>query len=302
MNLIYPTMVTPFTDGGEVDFASLERFIGFLLDEGADGLFAVCQSSEMFDLSLEEKIDIAGFVRKNCRCGVVASGHTQKGHDAQVEAMKKMADTGVNGVVLLSNAFADEDEGDDVFISNLDRFLNDFREDIPLGIYECPHPYKRLLSERELAYLTGTGRFRFFKDTSCNADIMKGRLDAIGDSGMLLFNANVETVAKTASMGAAGFSGVLGNVTVKLIRFLMEDNDIHKVSRAQKAIDELSEYARNSIYPVCAKALLRDMGVFSGIYTRVKNHMDFSDKMLIEGKRLLDAVRELESEYVDAKM
>ena len=68
----------------------------------------------------------------------------------------------------------------------------------------------------------GVNRFVFLKDTSCNLDIMDKRLSIIGDSPFGLYNANVETLAATMLKGAAGFSGVLANVTVKLVRCLME--------------------------------------------------------------------------------
>ena len=50
---IVPVMLTPFTDEGEVDYGSLERLIEWYLANGADALFAVCQSSEMQYLSLD---------------------------------------------------------------------------------------------------------------------------------------------------------------------------------------------------------------------------------------------------------
>ena len=38
---------------------------------------------------------------------------------------------------------------------------------VPLGIYECPAPYHRLLTPEMLAFCAGSGRFLFIKDTSC---------------------------------------------------------------------------------------------------------------------------------------
>ena len=48
---VWPVMITPFTADGEIDYASLERLIAWYEQGGATGLFAACQSSEIFYLS-----------------------------------------------------------------------------------------------------------------------------------------------------------------------------------------------------------------------------------------------------------
>lgn len=296
---LYPTMVTPFDDKGNIDYKDLYKFIEKLEKDGSDGLFAVCQSSEMFDLSLKEKIQLASFVKKNSRLDVIASGHTQKDPDEQIEAMKKIADTGVDAVVLISNRFADENEGDDVFIKSLDYFLTNFKEPVPLGIYECPYPYKRLLSDKALEYILDTGRFVFLKDTSCDKDVMKRRMDIIEGSGFGLYNAHVEYVMDTVRMGAAGFSGVMANVSVKLVKCMMEDPEFKEsfTRNAYNLVAELADHLRSSYYPISAKAMLVDMGIFSTINTRVKDRKLYNAGMAEEGRAMLHKIREFEIEY-----
>ena len=48
INGLWPVMITPFTDAGEIDYASLEALIEWYERHGAAGLFAACQSSEIF--------------------------------------------------------------------------------------------------------------------------------------------------------------------------------------------------------------------------------------------------------------
>jgi len=50
---VWPVMLTPFTDTGGVDYNGLRNLIEWYEQAGVDGFFAVCQSSEMFFLSLE---------------------------------------------------------------------------------------------------------------------------------------------------------------------------------------------------------------------------------------------------------
>ena len=44
----FPTMITPWTDDLTVDWATLDKMIEWYIASGCTGLFAVCQSSEMF--------------------------------------------------------------------------------------------------------------------------------------------------------------------------------------------------------------------------------------------------------------
>ena len=95
-------MLTPFKDN-KIDYASLERLIGWYEENGADGLFAVCQSSEMFWLSLRERTELAAFVKKHSSVPVIASGHISDDLDDQVAELNRIADTGVDAVILLTN-------------------------------------------------------------------------------------------------------------------------------------------------------------------------------------------------------
>ena len=66
-NGVYPVMLTPFTENNEVDYEALGKLIDWYIEKGVNGLFADCQSSEMFFLSLEERVKIGEFVKKTCR-------------------------------------------------------------------------------------------------------------------------------------------------------------------------------------------------------------------------------------------
>ena len=76
-NGVYPVMLTPFRNG-EVDMAAIEELTNWYIEKGCAGIFAVCQSSEMFYLSLKEKENICRHVVKLCdgKADVVVSGHT----------------------------------------------------------------------------------------------------------------------------------------------------------------------------------------------------------------------------------
>src|SRR5262245_66371485 len=100
---IIPVMLTPFLDDGTVDYPGLNRLIEWYLANGVDALFAVCQSSEMQYLSLEERVSLARFVVRQAqgRAPVVASGHVSDALQGQIDELTAMADTGADGTVLV---------------------------------------------------------------------------------------------------------------------------------------------------------------------------------------------------------
>ncbi len=59
------------------------------------------------------------------------------------------------------------------------QFLGMIPDSIPLGFYECPHPYKRVLDPETMAWCASTGRFIFLKDTCCDLAQIRAKL-AVG--------------------------------------------------------------------------------------------------------------------------
>ena len=104
-NGVWPVMLTPFTDNNEVDYESLEKLVDWYIENGVAGLFADCQSSEMFFLSLEERVKIASFVKERAagRVPVVASGHISESLEDQAEELNAIAKTGVDAVIMITN-------------------------------------------------------------------------------------------------------------------------------------------------------------------------------------------------------
>ncbi len=278
-NGVWPTMLTPFTDGNEVDYASLERLVNWYIENGAAGLFAVCQSSEMFFLSLEERVEVARFVKKTAagRVPVIASGHVSESLDDQAKELRMIASAGVDAVILLTNRLAKENESDALWHENLKKLLDKLPTDLPLGFYECPYPYKRLISPEKLKWCAETGRFYFIKDTSCDIASMKAKLDAVKGTRMKLFNANTASLPETLELGAAGFSGVMANFQLSLYAWLC-DHFAKEPEKTRQIGDFLTVSAliERQVYPVNAKYFLKSRGVLESYHTRTKNPSDLN--------------------------
>jgi 4-hydroxy-tetrahydrodipicolinate synthase len=286
---VWPTMITPFTDAGEIDDAALERLIDWYIAHGVSGLFAVCQSSEMFFLSLEERTRLAAFVKAKAagRVPVIASGHISDGLDAQVMELRRMAETGVDALVLITNRLARADEPDDVWRRNMAPLMSELPPDVPLGLYECPYPYKRLLSPELLAWAAQTGRFLFLKDTSCDADQIKAKLNAVRHTPLRIYNANSATLLHTLKMGVHGYSGVMANFHPSLYVRLAECW-ASRPADAEALADMLSMMSliEKQLYPVNAKYYLMLEGVLDSVASRAQDHRQLTATHRMEVEQL----------------
>ncbi|WP_233809946.1 dihydrodipicolinate synthase family protein [Paraburkholderia sp. HP33-1] len=269
---IVPVMLTPFHDDGTIDYAGLERLIEWYLAKGSDALFAVAQSSEMQFLSLAERGALARFVVEKVagRVPVVASGHISDDLDAQAEELRVAADSGAQGVVLVTNHLDPLREGSRTFLANLDRLLSKLPSDLPLGLYECPAPYRRLLTDDELKTCIDTGRFVMLKDVSCDLATVKRRVALAQGSPLKILNANAAIAWDAMKAGSAGFNGVFTNFHPDLYQWLRsrsaEDPVLAEELSTFLVVAAVSEALG---YPALAKMYHQRIGTFDSIRCRV---------------------------------
>ncbi len=132
---IWPVMLTPFLKTGEIDYEGVEKIVDWYVEQGCSGLFAVCQSSEMFYLSLEERVALARAVVKFAkgRIPVVASGHISDREEDQINEINQMSETGVDAVILLTNRFASAEESDAIWRETWQSFFKTDRSANSVG-------------------------------------------------------------------------------------------------------------------------------------------------------------------------
>lgn len=262
---VWPVMLTPFDERNEIDWVSLERLIEWYLAAGVHGLFAACQSSEVFFLSDEEAERLSRFVVQKVegRVPVVTSGHTATAPSQQAEQVARLAATGVDAVILISNRLARRGESDERALDNLAWLTERAPAGIDLGIYECPYPYKRLLSEDIVRWCARSDRFTFIKDTSCNLDTLRRRVELAADSRLRVANANSQTLLASLQAGCCGFSGVMANFHPELYVWLYEHwRDAPQVAARLAHYLSVAALAETLDYPVCAKDFQVERGNF----------------------------------------
>ena len=291
---VYPTMITPYTDNMEIDYAAVKNIVDWYAENGCSGIFAVCQSSEMNYLSLKERIKLAESVLKfsDGRMNVVASGHVSSSLEQQAEEINEIAKTSIDAFILVSNRFDINNDGDNVWIENAERVLSKVNPDIKLGIYECPIPYKRLLSKKLIDWCIHTKRFKFIKDTCCDFELLKNRIKQLENSGIELYNANSQSLLHSLRCGGAGYSGVMANFHPDLYVWLC-DNFEKQPQKAELIQSYLcmSAFLENLSYPVCAKYKMNLNGVKMNLNARSKDRKFFINYQ----KEIIDQQIDLEA-------
>ncbi|MCR5625798.1 MAG: dihydrodipicolinate synthase family protein [Lachnospiraceae bacterium] len=280
---VWPVMITPFTDDLKIDYDGVLKIIEWYDKMGVTGIFAVCQSSEMFQLNAEERFELAKFVIDNTpkHIQVVASGHVAENVEDQIKEAQRVIDAGVGAYVFISNQFAKEGESEDVAKKSIE-YLIDHIEADSFGVYECPYPYKRVLSPELLKWCADTGKFSFLKDTCCELSGLKAKAEAVKGSELQIFNANGATLLESLKMGCAGYSGVMANFHPDLYVWLVENYE-KEPERAAELMDFLgaASMVECQVYPVNSKYHMQLEGL--NITTKSRKQ---DDALLTSSKRM----------------
>ena len=268
---IVPVMITPYLESGEIDYAGLERLIEWYIAKGSDALFAVCQSSEMQFLTIKERSELGKFVVKQAagRVPVVVSGHVSDDPYSQLEELTVAAETGADGIVLVTNHLDPKNRGSDVFLGNMKWLLDRLPKDIPLGLYECPAPYRRMLTDDELRFCIDSGRFVMLKDVSCDLETVKRRVAMAAGTPFAILNANAAIAYDAMKAGSRGFNGVNTNFHPDLYKWLYTSGTKHpELADEVATFLVLAALSEAFGYPVLAKMYHQRIGTFASIKSR----------------------------------
>jgi 4-hydroxy-tetrahydrodipicolinate synthase len=268
---IIPVMLTAFDDRGGIDWESQKRLTEWYLERGSESLFAVCQSSEMLYLDLSEREALARFTVEvvDGRIPVIASGHIGVTLDEQITELTRIAATGIDCLVFVTNRLDPEHLGSQHLFDIVETLMRELPPDLQLGLYECPVPYRRLLSDDEITYFAQDPRFVILKDVSCDINTVRRRLELTKDSNLTISNANAAIAFEAMKSGASGFCGVFNNFHPDLYRWLQDEGEIHtELANELARFLVLSAATEGMGYPKLAKAYHQRLGTIQSSFSR----------------------------------
>jgi len=261
-----PVMITPFNLKAKVDLDVVSSLVEFYLAAGVKGFFANCLSSEMFSISEDERLELTRHVvdKVNGRVPVVATGSFGLTIEDKAEFTRQIYDTGVDAVIMITGHFAKVEDDDEVLLRNFDRMFS-LTGNIPLGMYECPAPYKRILGAQVFDTLLDSGRFVYHKDTSIRPEWVREKIEkAKQHEGFEFYDAHTPNAQQSMQWGATGLSSIAGNFYPEVMSWLcnhvMDDefkDDVEWLQQELSRVDPLIHEA----YPMSAKYFLQKRGL-----------------------------------------
>jgi 4-hydroxy-tetrahydrodipicolinate synthase len=260
-----PVMITPFNLKAKVDLDAVSHLIDFYLAAGVKGFFANCLSSEMYSISEDERLELTAHIVRylNGRVPVVATGSFGLAIEDKAEFSKRIYDTGISAVILITGHYANVDDSDDVLLRNFDKMLR-LTGNIPLGLYECPAPYKRILTTEVFKRLLAAERFIYHKDTSIDLEKVKAKLELVKNSHLEFYDAHTPNAMFSLQMGAKGMSSISGNFYPEILVWMCNNatdpakqEDVKWLQSELTRVDPLIHQA----YPMSAKYFLQKRGL-----------------------------------------
>ena len=261
-----PVMITPFNLKAKVDLDAVSTLIDFYLAAGVKGFFANCLSSEMYSITEDERLELTTHIVRyvNGRVPVVATGSFGLTIADKAAFTKKIYATGIDAVILITGHFANIEDGDDVLLTNFDKMFG-LTNNIPLGLYECPAPYKRIISAAVFKTLLDTNRLVYHKDTSISLEIVKAKIEmAVGNDKLEFYDAHTPNAMYSLQMGARGMSSISGNFYPEILVWMCNNacnpEQLETVKWLQSELSRVDPLIHVA-YPMSAKYFLRKRGL-----------------------------------------
>lgn len=302
---IFTTMITPYKTDGSIDYQTAEKYVDWYFENGLTGIFAVCQSSEIFYLSLEERVELNKRVYARAKkleresgkpFTVVSSGHISDTLEEQADELNAIFSAGTDALILITNRLDIHNEGDDVWIENAEKLLKRLPENAKLGLYECPYPYKRLVTPRILEWCLSTERFFYMKDTCCDIQVISQRCRQLAGSHFKILNANCQTLLESMKAGASGYCGIMCNFHPRLYAWLGENfqKEPEKAQLVQAVIGTFGFTEVGLPYPLTAKYHMNLCGIPTENMARNRR----SEEMTLYGKDCMKQMK-LATDYLE---
>ncbi len=262
---IYALLLTPFKEDKSIDYDVYAQYVEWQASKGPHHLFSVCGSAEMTCLSIEERIKCAELAVKHaCGTEIVATANLEKTWQNQVEEVKRMEQTGVDGLVFVTKGVGDDDDQLVNYLSELAEYTT-----LPILLYEFPGFNPHCMSGEAYGRLVANSKFKGIKDTTCSLELIKDKIAVQGDSAVL--QANIPYLFDAYEAGARGVCATPTSCGANLFRKMYDEYFVEKnVQKARETYNEiiLLDNCIDSGFNASAKYLVQLQGIPMSTVTR----------------------------------
>jgi len=277
---LYPPTVTAFDGDGEVDGAATAAHARFVVEGGADGVFALGTNGEFALLSGPERRRVVEAVAGGVDAPVIAGVGTPD-TKTTVENAEHAESAGVDGVVVVTPYYYPVD-GDGA-VEHYRRVAD--AVDVPVYVYHIPSKTGNSLSLSTLDRLAGIDGVAGLKDSSKDVPWLG---QAIDRNPELTFMAGSDSLLFAGlEIGCAGMVSAVGNVFPELVADLYAAYDAGEEARArdlQSRVFEVRSALKRGPYMAGVKTALslREPGFEVGDLRAPLRTMDGQQRAALE--------------------
>ena len=254
---VYALMLTPYNDDLTINYDAYAEYTEFQVATGAGHLFAVCGTSEMAEMTLDEREKLAKLTVKYAGgTPIVATANLEPSWFAQVDEVKRMSQTGVNGLVFITKGMHDDPERQFTYLNELAGYT-----ELPIFLYEFPGVRPHKMEADVYKRLVDTGRFYGIKDTTSRLAPIKEKIAVQGDSNVL--QANIPLLFEAWKAGARGVMATPTSCGAHLFQKMWDAFVAGDMKTAEEYYQYiiLLDFAIDNCFNVSAKYLVQLQGV-----------------------------------------
>ena len=264
---VFSLLLTPFHKDGKIDWNVYKKYVDWQLTFNPNGLFAVCGTSEMKWLALEERLQLAKIaVQRAGTTPVIATANLDVNKFFHKEEIKRMTETGVSGVVIVPPPKLGRNQSElGSYIMELAKIAK-----VPVYIYEWPLTDPYFISSELWECLSRDHNIKGIKDTTCTLQDIKEKI-AKSSSDMTVFQANAPFMLDSIIAGAKGIMSVTSASFNELVINFWQEVNQDPFSNRVKALHQQIVYLDSILrygYPATAKYLAKLQGINMNLYCR----------------------------------
>lgn len=260
---IFPYLVSPVDDQGNVKEGELARLVDHLIACGVHGLTPLGSTGEFYYLSWEQKMQIVQTVVRAAdhRVPVVAGVASSSTREAVAQA-KAFAQMGVDGILGILNVY---------FPLGQEQVYQYYRDlalatELPVVIYNNPRFSGFEISVDTLLRLSKLPTVQYYKDASFNTGRLLSIISQVGEE-LRIFSASAHVPAFVMEMGGVGWmSGpacLIPRESVRLYQ-LCREKRWEEAMVLQKKLWEINTLFQKYNLAACVKAGLELQGFDMG--------------------------------------
>lgn len=260
---IIPAMVTPLDDRDRINEPVLQSLVGYLIDAGVHGLFAIGSQGEFYALTIEEKKRIAELVVRetNGRVPVyIGTGAVTTRESILLTAMAE--NVGADAVSIMTPFFISPSE--DELYEHYAAIARSTR--LPVLLYSNPGRAHVNISVKLVARLSEVDNIVGIKDSSGDLSLTAEYIRNT-DSGFSVLMGRDTLIYGALMYGARGAIAATANVAPRLVVEIYEAyirGDFKQARNAQADLAPLRQAFSLGSFPAVIKDALQLMGMAVG--------------------------------------